>query len=808
MHLLTAPLPGLYLGLLAFLLALALRRWWDPVPGRVWGAFAVVLVVLFGPSLFLGKVLLPVDILPGVRLEEKLRSRPEGNILQLDLVTQMVPTEAQVRRQVKAGAWPMWNDLAGAGMPLLGDPQSQALQPLVMVTLPLPLPQAVGVTAGLRVLLALAFFFLLMRRQGLSEGAALFGGLAYGLGGFLLLWLNWPLANSAALFPMVLYGLAITEERGARRDFLLLIVALTALILAGHPETILYVTIVGGLFALARLVRRPGRERLRILGRWALAAGIAFGLAAPALLPSAEFLSQTLRTRQVQARNARMEDRSLLHPWRDAKAQKLFRQRFITVFAPNAFGNSRYLSYWGHGNTNEDSAGFVGGAALLAALLAFAPRVRRFPQERLFLGIAAASFVVAAQVPGVPQFLRHVPLLDQSASDHRRMLMILVLALAYLGACTVERWRSGEGRPGRIAVTVCAALLLGLISWGYLSSPEVKALLGLRYFWMGLGIATVVAAAVIFAFRKPGERLSWALAAIVALELIVLHRPANPSMPRAEFYPTTQSIKFLQDNAGRYRIAGLSERLLPNSSALYGLGDIRISNPFKPGMYVQALGPVSASSRSTEHILVKQEHPLYQFLGVKYVVGRHRYSAVAGQKSVFRELGTRVFEREKVLERLFLPESTVTPGAQPWPEWVAANPDFAAQALVLPSPGHQAAWTASQPGASSLEILALQPSRLSARALLAEERLAASSVYQDDGWRVLLDGRPWPATVANGPFVASWLPAGEHRVELLYRAPGLIAGLILAALAILALALWIVPRPTPATPPPPPVPSS
>ncbi|HEY9422175.1 MAG TPA: hypothetical protein VIW92_12230 [Thermoanaerobaculia bacterium] len=81
MDLLTAPLPGLYLGLLAFLLAWALRRWWDPVPVRVWGAFALVLVALFGPSLFLGKVLLPVDILPGVRIEEKVRLRPEANIL-------------------------------------------------------------------------------------------------------------------------------------------------------------------------------------------------------------------------------------------------------------------------------------------------------------------------------------------------------------------------------------------------------------------------------------------------------------------------------------------------------------------------------------------------------------------------------------------------------------------------------------------------------------------------------------------------------------------------------------------------------
>ncbi len=179
----TALLPGLYFALLAFLLDRALRRWWEPVPARIWGVFAVVLLILFGPALFLGKVLLPVDILPGVVMPENARAIPQGNPLQLDLVTQIVPLQAAVRRQVRAGEWPLWNDLAGAGMPLLGDPQSQTFEPLVLLALPLPLAAAVGVTAGLRVMIALVFFFLLLRRQGLSEGAALFGSLAFGLGG-------------------------------------------------------------------------------------------------------------------------------------------------------------------------------------------------------------------------------------------------------------------------------------------------------------------------------------------------------------------------------------------------------------------------------------------------------------------------------------------------------------------------------------------------------------------------------------------------------------------------------------------------
>jgi hypothetical protein len=56
--------------------------------------------------------------------------------------------------------------------------------------------------------------------------------------------------------------------------------------------------------------------------------------------------------------------------------------------------------------------------------------------------------------------------------------------------------------------------------------------------------------------------------------------------------------------------------------------------------------------------------------------------------------------------------------------------------------------------------------------------------------------------VADGPFVAAWLPAGEHRAELVYRAPGLVAGLGLAALAIAGLVLWVLRPSSPHSPTP------
>jgi membrane protein YfhO len=807
MSALTAPLPGLYLAVLAAALAYALRRWWDPVPARIWAVFGLLVLILFGPALFLGKVLLPADILPGVVPVERVGSDPRGNVLQRDLVTQITPWQAQVRRAVRAGEWPLWNDLSGAGMPLLADPQSQGLQPLVLVALPLPLPQAVGVTAGLWVLLALVFFFLLLRRQGLSEGSALFGSVSFGLGGFLLLWLNWPIGNSPALFPLVLYALVMTDERGARRDFLLLVLAIAALLGGGHPETILYIVMVGLLFGASRLVsagKRTGRARWSLAGRWILMGTVACGLAAPVLVPAARFLPQTHRSNMVELRNERLEGRSALEDLRKERARKRIlagaKERFVSLFAPNAFGNSRWGEYWGDANSNEDASGFVGGAALLAALLAFAPAARRFPQERLFLGLAAVSFLVVVRLPSMAQVLAAVPVLNQSISLHRRLLLVLAFSLAYLAACTVERWRAGEGAEGamRWMAAVCAVVLLGLVAWGYRLSPQFTELLGLRRFWMGAQLAAVSVAAVVLLLPAGRRRRAvWALSVLAALELLVFHRPANPSLPRSAFYPVTPVLGFLQENLPEntgYRVAGLGDRLLPNSATVYGLADIRVSNPFKPFTYVLAVGPVTASIRSTEHLLMKAEHPLYQLLAVRYVLGPPKMRSGPGWRAVFRDPTARVFERKQVLPRLFLPDSTEA-GTREWRRWIEENPDFAARSLVFAVPGRPAVWTAERPGESAMEILGMERARATARVLLAEERLLASSIYQDGGWKLLLDGRPHSTTLSNGPFLAAWLPAGEHRVELVYRAPGFLLGLVLAAVALVALVGWVAPRP-------------
>ena len=116
-------------------------------------------------------------------------------------------------------------------------------------------------------------------------------------------------------------------------------------------------------------------------------------------------------------------------------------------------------------------------------------------------------------------------------------------------------------------------------------------------------------------------------------------------------------------------------------------------------------------------------------------------------------------------------------------------------------PGHADGWRARlprQPGQPGVEIALLAPEHVQARVRLAEPRLLASSIFQDGHWHVLAGRKRQRAVLVDGPLVGVWLPAGEQRVDLLYRPELFVTGCVFAALALAAAAIWWVPRPRPA----------
>jgi hypothetical protein len=791
-------LPGLYVLLLGAGLAALLRRWYDPVPWRVLAVFGLMLAILLGTVLFGGGILLPLGSLPYFFPFRQLpHADPPSIAIHGDLIHQIAPWSLQVRRALMDGRWPLWNADTGAGMPLMGDPQTQVFQPLVVAAYPFPVWPAAGVTAALRVLVALVFSFLLLRRQGLGEAAALAGGLAFGLGGFVLLWLGWPLSNSAVLLPPVLYAIARCDDHGGGRDLLLLFVTTLALLLAGHPEALVYAVSFAGLFLLDRVRRRPkGSGRRRLLLRGGLAMALAGAVATPVLLPALDYLPKTERAVMVRFH---LDPAPLAELWVELNRPEtlaLWKQRAVSrllpIAAPRAYGD--FTWYWGDGNVINDSAGFVGSATLLAAFAALVPLKsrRRFPQENLAIAVLVACLLLIAQPPGLDRLLGQLPVIG-AAFIHQghRLLLVIALCLAALAACEVER-RQGDSRW---PIFAAAAVLAVLVTWGYTAHPSPKDLLaGFRFRMLAIHLVTLALAAVLLAARPKGRwrtTIPWLFCGLVAAELLLLHRPALPPAPQRLAYPVTPPLRFLQDHTEDDRLLVLGASVLPANFALvYGLNDVRIDNPSLPAPYAEATWPLR---RRPPHLFARPGHPFYDFLGVRYILTRPGISLPF--KPAFRHPAGWVYERPRRLPRVFIPARAVVYRGGNWVNWLDSNPDFARRALVQPSPGMEKNWRAGRPRRSSLQVSLAEPAWVRARGRLAEPRLLASSIYQDGHWRLLVAGEHRPTVLANGPFVGGWLPAGEARIDLLYRPRIFVLGCGLAALALAVGAAWWVPPP-------------
>ncbi|HEV7672749.1 MAG TPA: hypothetical protein VGS22_29870 [Thermoanaerobaculia bacterium] len=723
-------LPGLYVAVLAALLLAILRRGWDAVPAWVVAAFALLLVALFGRVLFLGEILLPLDNLRGEAPFGQLAPTvPHGNLIQGDLIQLVAPSNAEVRRAFAEGRLPFWNDRVGAGMPLLADPQAQAFQPLVLLALPFALGPAAGITAALRVLLALVFTFLLLRRLDLGSGAALCGALGFGLGGFVLLWLGWPMANSAAWLPAVLYGTVLLDRRGARRDALFLGLALFGLLQGGHPETIAYALLFALAFSAARAMSRPrGTWRgFAIRACWALV--LALGVSAPTLLPAALYLPYSARASREEARLTE-----------SAPTPAALVARSIPVFAPNAQGNSRYLDYWGPRNSNEDASGFAGTILLLGALLAAVPARRRLPQELLLLGTAALAIGGAVGL------------------GRSRLLLIAAFALAAVGAMVIERFTRGEG--SRLAALAIGLGFAAALTWAYLAHPDPgdpDRLAIFRFGWLRWQLRFLGAGLVILVLARGRRFLPLLLAPLIAAELFLLHGPANPPMPKRLLFPAPPAIRFLRSHLqGEERIAALGRALPPNLATLYGLRDLRIYNPAMPASWERLAAPLVDASKVAPGqgevpAFGRPLDPLYARLGVRFLLTEPNTALPPPLRLVFADRTARVWE---------IPN--------PSPLWFPAD------------------------SAERLTIERLSPAALRIGVPPALQKSAwhlSSGLLQEGGWRVLASDRPVATRLELGALLAADIPVGTERIEISYRPPGFVAGCLIAALA-LALAAF------------------
>jgi hypothetical protein len=164
-----------------------------------------------------------------------------------------------------------------------------------------------------------------------------------------------------------------------------------------------------------------------------------------------------------------------------------------------------------------------------------------------------------------------------------------------------------------------------------------------------------------------------------------------------------------------------------------------------------------------------------------------------GVRVVHRGADASVFELPAALPRLYVPRHvTIHADAAAAVAAGRALADFAEAATAVAAPGAGlAAGTSVANPASRVEDLHVAGRRIRARVVAPGPTLVASSQPAIPGWRVEVDGERVEPLSIHGAFLGIAVPAGEHRVEMVYAPVSWRVGLGLAVLGVvLGGLLW------------------
>ncbi len=446
------------------------------------------------------------------------------------------------------------------------------------------------------------------------------------------------------------------------------------------------------------------------------------------------------------------------------------------------------MAYW-------ESCGYVGIAALLLAMLCLTGGGRWGLRKRYGVALVAVGglLMLGGNTP-LYHLLAEVPPLSLFRVPARNVLLVAV-GLALLAAEYLQgSMRAGGMKRGRLQTGLVVAIVAALTGLAGLllihTSHDAGVHPGIWGELMLAGAILGAMATILLRARRGGNELAWVAVACTIVQLALVWRVLNPTVP-AEFWrePPGAAVvcqsrtvhigervaclaagtpTYPAEDASRGEVADWRDRLAANTCAVFGVPSALLGD---------AILPLGAIYMDT-HLRGKADEAarLADFCtrqGIKWVtMPPEPLGAPWVRPDAERQY---LYENPACVGPFYLCEETVPgPGGFPRPAPVGGPYDF--QAVRCRVDG---------PGLFLLEFSAARPATL----------FAMESHYP--GWFAALDGRPADLGLAHpgGMFMQMPVPAGEHEVRLSFEPwdydIGIGVTVATAGLMLLALGLWV-----------------
>jgi len=757
-----------------------------------------------------------------------------------DFTEQYFPLRAFVAQAWVNGHIPLWNPYLYGGQPALADIQSGALYPPQVIEAlilgwggPL-LGQAVGFPLWALELQVIAHFslaavgtFFFVRYLALQRGtpprrarfAGVIASLVFTYSGYLT---GFPVQQMTILevsawLPWVLWGLslagnpvrkpaALQSEKRSRPLALpnevaqsvgpvaWAALAFAMAILAGHPQTVLYLFYLSLAYSMllsfqrwrsqsghknSPVARSVVNSPLRPLLNWLVVVLLGGGLAAAQLLPTLEFIRHSVRS-----------DLSY-----QAVSAGLPLNELVSILYPGFFGGSPE---------------YVGITTLVFVALAL---VLASPRSAILFWAGAAIVGLLLAFGGntflYPLFYLFAPGFEAVRQQERAFLIysFSVSILAGYGALAIAGPLPKPARRTWVrfarhlrGVAAIALAMTGFFIYGSTVATargdEVNLFYGVLWHHL-FGLIILAGTLILFAFR-PRRWLSrpWGMALVavwLGLNLFTVNWRFNLEAREVDPFTPNGVVQFLQSalimppevgpdtntlaDTNPISPARISSGgLLPggNSAAsVYNLQDLTGNTPLQ----------LATVNKFMQHM---PSWRMWQLMNVRYVVDNRDISN-NGLSLVFEEGGLQLFEMGDPFPRSWLVWKTELIPDENQALARLASDDFdlrraaiVAEQLDIPLGGVSA---------STVEVVAFHPTKLTAVVKATDHHLLVLSQIYYPGWEATIDGQPADLIRVNLIQQGVVVPPGNHLVELRFVSSSFWWGSLISLVGVF---VWVV----------------
>jgi len=718
----------------------------------------ILTVIFFWQFIFKGLIPIPADTIVGLYnpyrdfyANKYPRGVPFKNFLITDPVRQQYPWKNLVIGLEKSSKLPLWNPYSFSGTPLLANFQSGAFYPLNLLFFVFPSGIAWGIYISSETFLMSLFMFLFLRNLKLSSFSSTLGAIVFSISGYSVSWLEWGnILHTLLWLPLILLSIDKILESKKVRWPLVFLGSLIFSFLAGHTQIFFYVFGLSFLYAGFRLLRVKDKSKAALLifliFSFCLLTFYQWG-------PALRFIAESARSLD----QSNWQIAGWFIPW----------QNLVQFFVPDFFGNPATLNYWGIFNYGE----FVGYVGIIPLILAtyglFFKRDKNvlFFGSILFLSLIFSLPTVIAKIP----FILKIPFL--STAQPTRLISIIDFSLSVLAAFGLDALQ--KEKRGIYKILVFFGLIF-LILWGYVLKFnfgwEIVTELNISKSNLILPSILFITSVAIFSLNKIKrfKFFNYFIIAVVLFDLLRFGWKFTPFTSSNYLYPKTNSLSFLEDQPGQFRIMTTDSRIFtPNFSVVYRIQSIEGYDP----LYLKRYGElVAASERKNPDInppfgfnrIITPHNfdsEIMDLMNVRYILSLSDLNSPK-LKKVYQEGETRIYENEKVIPRTFFVKRTVEAKGEndSIKKMFQIKQDFKNTAVVegFLSKGY---------AQGNSQIIKYNEGKI----LISTQNNGEGFLVLTDSfyptWRAKIDGKETKIYLSDFNFRGIVVPAGNHNIE-------------------------------------------